>query len=77
MIQGAHKLVVEVEDQDRALRFWTQAVGFDVVQDTPYGDERWLEVGTPDGNTTSCSHSGSASRRPAPKSCRPQTSSSI
>jgi predicted enzyme related to lactoylglutathione lyase len=52
MIRGAHKLVVEVEDQDRALRFWTDAVGFELVQDTPYGDERWLEVRTPDGNTT-------------------------
>ena len=30
MIKGVQKLVVEVEDQDRALRFWTNAVGFEV-----------------------------------------------
>ena len=52
MIEGVQKLVVEVEDQDRALRFWKEALDFDVVQDTKYGDERWLEVRTPDGRTT-------------------------
>ena len=51
MIEGVQKLVVEVEDQDRARRFWTEAMGFTLVQDSPYGDERWLEVRTPDRNT--------------------------
>jgi lactoylglutathione lyase len=50
MIEGVEKLVVEVEDQDRALRFWTETLGFGIVQDTAYGEERWLEVRTPDGN---------------------------
>jgi predicted enzyme related to lactoylglutathione lyase len=52
VIEGVQKLVVEVEDQDRALRFWQEALDFDIVQDTRYGDERWLEVRTPDGSTT-------------------------
>ena len=48
MISGVAKVVLDVEDQDRALDFWTTAMGFELVQDTPYGDERWLEVRSPD-----------------------------
>jgi catechol 2,3-dioxygenase-like lactoylglutathione lyase family enzyme len=50
MIQGISQVVLEVEDQERALRFWTGPMGFELVQDAPYGDddERWLEVRTPD-----------------------------
>ncbi|HZD03033.1 MAG TPA: VOC family protein [Actinomycetes bacterium] len=50
MINGVSKVVVEVEDQDRAKEFWTGTMGFEVVQDSPYGEERWLEVRTPDKN---------------------------
>jgi catechol 2,3-dioxygenase-like lactoylglutathione lyase family enzyme len=50
VIEGVAKLVVKVEDLDRALRFWTDAMAFELVQDTPYGEERWLEVRTPDRN---------------------------
>jgi lactoylglutathione lyase len=52
VIEGVQKLVVEVENQDRALRFWTEALEFEVVQDTQYRGERWLEVRAPDKNTT-------------------------
>ncbi len=48
MISGVARVVLDVEDQDRALDFWTTAMGFELVQDTPYGDERWLEVRAPD-----------------------------
>ena len=48
MIGGVSKVVIEVEDQERAKRFWTQTLGFEVVQDAPYGEERWVEVCTPD-----------------------------
>jgi len=48
MIRGASKVVIEVEDQDRAKQFWTEAMGFELVQDAPYGEERWLEVRSPD-----------------------------
>jgi predicted enzyme related to lactoylglutathione lyase len=48
VIGGVTQVVVEVEDQDRAKRFWTVQLGFELVQDAPYGDERWLEVRTPD-----------------------------
>lgn len=36
---------VYVRDQDVARAFWTDRLGFEVVQDTPMGpDQRWLEV---------------------------------
>jgi lactoylglutathione lyase len=48
VVGGVTKVVVEVEDQERAKRFWTETMGFELVQDSPYGEERWLEVRTPD-----------------------------
>jgi predicted enzyme related to lactoylglutathione lyase len=48
VIQGVQKIVVEVEDQDRAVRFWTERLGFELVRDVSYGPERWLEIRTPD-----------------------------
>jgi lactoylglutathione lyase len=49
MVRGISQVLLEVEDQDRALAFWTGPMGFELVQDAPYGDdERWLEVRTPD-----------------------------
>jgi predicted enzyme related to lactoylglutathione lyase len=52
VIEGVQKLVVEVEDQDRALRFWTETLDFEVAQDVRYGGDRWLEVRTPDRQAT-------------------------
>jgi lactoylglutathione lyase len=52
MVRGINQVVLEVDDQDRALAFWTDAMGFELVQDAPYGDERWLEVRTPDRAVT-------------------------
>jgi predicted enzyme related to lactoylglutathione lyase len=52
VIEGVQKLVVEVEDQDRALRFWTKALDFELAQDVRYGRDRWLEVRTPDRQAT-------------------------
>ena len=48
MVGGVAQVVVEVEDQDRAKQFWTEQLGFELAQDAPYGEERWLEVRTPD-----------------------------
>jgi Glyoxalase-like domain len=48
VIGGVSTVVVEVEDQERAKRFWNETLGFEVVQDAAYGEERWLEVRTPD-----------------------------
>jgi predicted enzyme related to lactoylglutathione lyase len=51
MIRGVAKVVLDVKDQDRAKEFWTTTMGFETVQDVPYGDERWLEVRSPDKAT--------------------------
>ena len=52
MVRGINQVVLEADDQDRALAFWTEAMGFELAQDGPYGEERWLEVRTPDGAVT-------------------------
>jgi len=48
MISGVSKVVIGVQDQDRAKAFWTETMGFELVQDAPYDQERWLEVRSPD-----------------------------
>lgn len=38
-----------VDDQDKALRFYTDVLGFTTVADIPVGEFRWLTVTAPDG----------------------------
>jgi catechol 2,3-dioxygenase-like lactoylglutathione lyase family enzyme len=52
VIGGVSQVVLEVEDKERAKRFWTEILGFGLAQDAPYGEERWLEVRTPDKAVT-------------------------
>jgi catechol 2,3-dioxygenase-like lactoylglutathione lyase family enzyme len=40
---------VMVEDQERALRFYTDVLGFAKAEDVPVGEHRWLTVTSPDG----------------------------
>jgi lactoylglutathione lyase len=47
VIAGVSKVVIEVDDQARALAFWTETLGFELHQDTAYGEERWIEVRAP------------------------------
>jgi lactoylglutathione lyase len=52
VIEGVSQVVVDVEDQDRALRFWTETMEFELLQDAPYGEAgRWIEVRTRDKAT--------------------------
>ena len=39
---------VLVDDQDRALKFYTEVLGFTVKHDVPMGDARWITVVAPD-----------------------------
>jgi catechol 2,3-dioxygenase-like lactoylglutathione lyase family enzyme len=48
VIGWVSNVALEVEDQDRTLAFWTEQMGFQLVQDALYEEEQWLEVGTPD-----------------------------
>jgi catechol 2,3-dioxygenase-like lactoylglutathione lyase family enzyme len=40
---------VLVDDQEKALRFYTDVLGFEKKQDVPMGDARWLTVVSPQG----------------------------
>ncbi len=40
---------VLVEDQDKALAFYTDVLGFQKMADIPMGQSRWLTVTSPDG----------------------------
>jgi catechol 2,3-dioxygenase-like lactoylglutathione lyase family enzyme len=45
-------IIVPVSDQDEAIAFYTQKLGFEKRSDTPFGNgDRWVEVG-PAGHTT-------------------------
>jgi predicted enzyme related to lactoylglutathione lyase len=40
-------ITIPVTDQDRALAFYRDVLGFDVSADNAYGDQRWLSVAPP------------------------------
>jgi catechol 2,3-dioxygenase-like lactoylglutathione lyase family enzyme len=40
---------VPVDDQERALKFYTTVLGFEKVSDVPVGEYRWLTVTSPEG----------------------------
>ena len=42
---------VLVDDQDKALRFYTDVLGFEKKQDVPMGEFRWLTVVSPQDPT--------------------------
>jgi catechol 2,3-dioxygenase-like lactoylglutathione lyase family enzyme len=39
---------VLVDDQEKALRFYTDVLGFEIKHDVPVGEHRWLTVVSPD-----------------------------
>jgi hypothetical protein len=49
MISGVSNVIIPVDDQERAKASWAETIAFDVVVDAPYGEERWIEVRSPDG----------------------------
>ncbi|HEY9102437.1 VOC family protein [Chitinimonas sp.] len=40
---------ITVDDQDKALDFYTRVLGFEKVHDIPMGPFRWLTVSSPEG----------------------------
>ena len=45
MISHVKFVSVPTNDQDRALKFWTEVVGFRVLTDQPFDDkQRWIEL---------------------------------
>ena len=49
-VQKVGRVMVPVADQDAAIAFYTEKLGFTVAADVPFGDgERWVEVAPPGG----------------------------
>ena len=45
-------VIVPIADQDRALQFYTEALGLEKRADLPFGDgNRWIEVAPPGADT--------------------------
>jgi catechol 2,3-dioxygenase-like lactoylglutathione lyase family enzyme len=46
------RVIVPVRDQDEAIAFYTNTLGFSLVADVPFGEgDRWVEVAPPSGGT--------------------------
>ncbi|MFF0223643.1 VOC family protein [Streptomyces sp. NPDC004629] len=46
-----HLSSVFVDDQEKALRFYTDVLGFEKKHDVPLGEDRWLTVVSPENPT--------------------------
>ena len=51
MIKGIKFCSIPVADQDRALEFYTDKLGFVVATDQPMGTQRWIELRIPGAET--------------------------
>lgn len=52
MIKAIKFTTIPVSDQDRALEFYTEKLGFKVATDQPFNDEqRWIELRIPGADT--------------------------
>ncbi|MDX2149242.1 MAG: VOC family protein [Bryobacteraceae bacterium] len=52
MIRGVKFVSIPVTDQDRAIAFYTDKLGFRVLTDQPFNDQqRWVELGIPGADT--------------------------
>jgi predicted enzyme related to lactoylglutathione lyase len=51
MITKLKFVSVPTRDQDRALKFWTDQMGFEVTTDQPMGEQRWIELRIPRAET--------------------------
>jgi len=44
MIRGIDIVSIPVRNQDAALKFYTEKLGFKVLTDQPFGEQRWIEL---------------------------------
>lgn len=52
MIRGVKFATIPVADQDRALAFYTEKLGFRLITDQPFDDQqRWIELGVAGSDT--------------------------
>jgi catechol 2,3-dioxygenase-like lactoylglutathione lyase family enzyme len=57
-------ILVPVSDQDRALAFYTERLGFTKTMDATFADSRWIEVSPGGGTTTLALAPGARDRQP-------------
>ena len=67
-INQVGRVMVPVSDQDNAIAFYTEKLGFEVRADIPFGDgDRWVEVGPAGGDDHDrARHARATSSSPAP-----------
>jgi catechol 2,3-dioxygenase-like lactoylglutathione lyase family enzyme len=52
MIKRVKFASIPVNDQDKALEFYTEKLGFSIITDQPFSDnQRWIELGIPGAET--------------------------
>ncbi len=51
MIKAVKFVSIPTRDQERALAFYTDQLGFRVVTDQPFGEQRWIELRVPGAET--------------------------
>ena len=52
MIKAVKFVSIPVRDQDRALQFYTEQLGFSILTDQPFdGKQRWIELAIPGAET--------------------------
>ena len=52
-IKQLGRVMIPVADQDAAIAFYTEKLGFTLTADVPFGEgDRWVEVAPPGGGTT-------------------------
>ena len=52
MIKAVKLVSIPVRDQDRAVRFYTEKLGFQIFTDQPFDDkQRWIELRIPGSET--------------------------
>jgi len=59
------RVIIPVSDQDAAIAFYTEKLGFTVSMDVPYGEgDRWVEVAPPGGGSGIALSSGMGDFQP-------------
>ena len=52
-IKQLGRVMIPVADQDTAIAFYSEKLGFSLTADVPFGDgDRWVEVSPPRGGAT-------------------------
>ncbi|MEN6532837.1 MAG: VOC family protein [Bryobacteraceae bacterium] len=51
MIRGVKFASIPVRDQDKALAFYTNCLGFKTIVDQTFGGQRWIELAIPGADT--------------------------